>query len=44
MESAQAKLDKIKEQTKARQKTYLSDPVKAAKHAAANKKSHQQKQ
>ena len=40
MESAQSKLDKIKEQSKARQKTYLADPEKAAKHAAANKASY----
>jgi hypothetical protein len=34
------KLAKINEQNKARQSTYLSDPVKAARHAAANKASY----
>lgn len=43
MESAQAKLDKIREQTKVRQKKYLDDPVKAARHAAANKASYEKR-
>ena len=37
------KLEKIKEQQRKRQSIYLSDPVKAAKHAAANKASYEKR-
>ena len=40
---AEAKLAKMREQALKRQKTYLADPEKAAKHAAANKASYEKR-
>lgn len=40
---AEAKLAKIREQALKRQKTYLADPEKAKKHAAANKASYEKR-
>lgn len=40
---AEAKLAKIREQALKRQKTYLANPEKAAKHAAANKASYEKR-
>lgn len=40
---AEAKLAKMREQALKRQKTYLADPEKAARHAAANKASYEKR-